>query len=89
MPVGQERYIVKEGTFLISLFLLGRIRSKDEKKTVSGSSEILFFFNSEIIVTILYSTSGGLVTKSCVTLATTWTGAHWAPLSIGPSRQEY
>ena len=32
---------------------------------------------------------GGLVTKSCSTLATPWTVAHQAPLSMGFSRQEY
>ena len=32
---------------------------------------------------------GGLVTKSCLTLATPWTVAHRAPLSMGFSRQEY
>ena len=32
---------------------------------------------------------GGLVTKSCLTLATPWTVAHQAPLSMGLSRQEY
>ena len=26
---------------------------------------------------------GGLVTKSCLTLAAPWTGAHQAPLSMG------
>ena len=31
----------------------------------------------------------GLVTKSCPTLATTWTVACQAPLSMGFSRQEY
>ena len=31
---------------------------------------------------------GGLVTKSCLTLATPWTVAHQAPLSTGCSRQE-
>ena len=31
----------------------------------------------------------GLVTKSCPTLATPWTVAHQAPLSMGFSRQEY
>ena len=30
----------------------------------------------------------GLVAKSCLTLATPWTVAHQAPLSIGVSRQE-
>ena len=33
--------------------------------------------------------SGGLVTKSCPTLATPWTVACRAPLSMGFSRQEY
>ena len=35
------------------------------------------------------STHGGLVAKSCPTLATPWTVAHQAPLSMGFSRQEY
>ena len=32
---------------------------------------------------------GGLVTKLCLTLATPWTIARQAPLSMGFSRQEY
>ena len=32
---------------------------------------------------------GGLFAKSCPTLATPWTVAHQAPLSMGFSRQEY
>ena len=32
---------------------------------------------------------GSLVTKSCLTLATPWTIACQAPLSMGFSRQEY
>ena len=32
---------------------------------------------------------GGLVTKSCPTLVTSWTVACQAPLSMGFSRQEY
>ena len=32
---------------------------------------------------------GGLVTKSCLTLATPWTIVYQAPLSMGFSRQEY
>ena len=31
----------------------------------------------------------GLDSKSCLTLATRWTVAHQAPLSMGSSRQEY
>ena len=32
---------------------------------------------------------GGLVAKLCLTLATPWTVAHQAPLSMGFSRHEY
>ena len=32
---------------------------------------------------------GGLVAKLCLTLATPWTAACQAPLSMGFSRQEY
>ena len=31
----------------------------------------------------------GLVAKSCLSLATLWTVAHQAPLSMGFSREEY
>ena len=37
----------------------------------------------------LGSHCGGLVTKSCLTLATPWTVARQAHLSMGFSRQEY
>ena len=37
----------------------------------------------------IYVCGGGLVSKSCLTLATLWTVAHQAPLSIGFSRQEH
>ena len=37
----------------------------------------------------MYVHGGGLVTKLWPTLATTWTVAHQAPLSMGFSRQEY
>ena len=32
---------------------------------------------------------GGLVTQSCLTLASTWTVTHQAPPSMGVSRQQY
>ena len=38
---------------------------------------------------ILRGGGGGLVAKSCPTLATPWTVARQAPLSMGFSRQEY
>ena len=38
---------------------------------------------------LIFSGSGGLVAKSCQTLAIPWTVAHQAPLSMGFSRQEY
>ena len=46
--------------------------------------------NSKLgLMTSIYSGGGGLVTKSCPTLATPWPVAHQAPLSMGFSRQEY
>ena len=36
-----------------------------------------------------FKCGGGLVAKSCPTLATLWTVAFQAPLSMGFSRQEY
>ena len=36
-----------------------------------------------------YCSDGDLVTKSCLTLVTPWTGASQAPLSMGFSRQDY
>ena len=35
------------------------------------------------------ASGGGLVTKSCLTVATPWTVACQAPLPMGFSRQEY
>ena len=43
-----------------------------------------FIFSSDLI-----SYGGGLVAKSCRTLATLWTVAYQAPLSMGFSRQEH
>ena len=40
-------------------------------------------------LTYMQSGGGGLVTKSCLTLAITRTVAHQAPLSMGFPRQEY
>ena len=40
-------------------------------------------------LTILTIALGGLVAKSCLTLATPWTVACQAPLSMGFSRQDY
>ena len=40
-------------------------------------------------VYVIYMSGGGLVSKSCLTLATPWTIACQAPLSVGVSRQEY
>ena len=37
----------------------------------------------------VYIYGGGLVAKSCPTLATPWTVARQAPLSMGFSKQEY
>ena len=49
---------------------------------------LFFFFGLPIISGKLNPDGGGLVAKSCPTLATPWTVALQAPLSIGFSRQE-
>ena len=46
------------------------------------------YFNSCLYINNIFSFRG-LVTKSCLTLVTPWTVAHWASLSMGFSRQEY
>ena len=43
----------------------------------------------EDVVHIQWNICGGLVAKSCPTLATPWTVARQAPLSMRFSRQEY
>jgi len=45
--------------------------------------------NTIIMKILKYCGDGGLVTKSCPTLVTPWTGACQAPLSMGFSRQDY
>ena len=45
--------------------------------------------NTIIMKILKYCGDGGLVTKSCLTLVTPWTGACQAPLSMGFSRQDY
>ena len=45
--------------------------------------------NKILVVIFTLLMDGGLVTESCPTLATPWTVALHAPLSMGFSRQEY
>ena len=45
--------------------------------------------NAFAFVKSLFGGGGGVVAKSCLTLATPWTVAYQAPLSMGFSRQEY
>ena len=45
-------------------------------------------FNSSYILFLIFS-GGGLVAKSCLTLATPWTVANQTPWSMGFPRQEY
>ena len=46
-------------------------------------------FPPEVSLSLTSGGGGSLVTQSCTTLATPWTVAHHAPLSMGFSRQEY
>ena len=56
--------------------------------TVEITSHIYRFLSSPVLITVC-GVGGGLVAKSCLTLATPWTAACQAPLSMGFSRQEY
>ena len=49
-----------------------------------NSSALSLFYCDDV-----FSSSSSLVAKSCLTLATPWTVACQAPLSLGFSRQEY
>ena len=54
-----------------------------KKTTASGRCE------RKLKKKVKHLSGGGLVAKSCLTLATPWTVAHQAPLSMGFARQEY
>ena len=47
--------------------------------------EVLYFFKKLLSI----HGDGDVVAKSCPSLATPWTVAHQAPLSMGFSKQEY
>ena len=46
-------------------------------------------YNVPLLITYFIHGGGGLVTKSCPSLVTTWTISCQAPLSMGFSKQEY
>ena len=56
--------------------------TKEKKKEIDGTLGILDHPHNK-------RGSGGLVFKSCPSLAIPWTKAHQAPLSMGLSWQEY
>ena len=55
----------------------------------SNWQECWSFFRSGFLPSNLKYIGGGLLAKSCPTLATPWTIAGQVPLSMGFSRQEY
>ena len=68
------------------------INYRDKSDNFENSANLTFqlkvncnnLFFKQVVVVV-----GGLVTESCPTLATPWTVAHQAPLSMEFSRQEY
>ena len=48
-----------------------------------------YLFPESLLYPLFDTSGGGLVAKSCPTLATPWTVARQAPLSLGFSRQGY
>ena len=57
--------------------------SKEKKKKIDGPLGILDHPQNK------RGGGGGLVFKSCPSLAIPWTKAHWAPLSMGLSCWKY
>ena len=58
-------------------------------KDGDGLGSVVFVASQYLLNKHLQNGGGGLVTKSCPTLAALWTVARQAPLSMGFSRREY
>ena len=65
---------------ILSLFKEGELKESLSPQKEGGKV---------VVVSFILTCGGGLVTKSCLTLATPWTVASQAPLPTGFSRQEY
>ena len=63
------------------------VKKKKTQKTLLVFSIPVTYTMELLRYYIMYS--GGLVPKSCPTLATPWSVTHQAPLSMGFSRQKY
>ena len=74
---------------LQALLSVGILQFKKEQQMKSRQVSAGCPFKKQRLPLRCCNGAGGLVTKSCLTLATPWTVAHQAPLSMGFSRQEY
>ena len=82
---GRKYFKRKPSTEYLSLFSLESLLLKSWlTQNLYNAFKLYFFFPS-----LIRSLGGGLVANSCPTLATLWTIACQAPLSVGFSRQEY
>ena len=63
-----------------------RHKAQMHERLTCERKPVLLEDNEDNVGSYLY---GGLVAKSCPTIATLWTVAHQAPLSMGFPRQEY
>ena len=57
--------------------------------SIWGKESVTAVYCHSAYLTYMQGGSGGLAAQSCPTLATLWTIAHQAPLSMGFSRQDY
>ena len=74
---------------LQALLSVGILQFKKEKQMKRHQVSAGCPFKKQRVPLRCCNGAGGLVAKSCLTLATPWTVAHQAPLSMGFSRQEY
>ena len=65
--------------------IIQRHKAQTDERFTRERKPVLLEDNEDNVGNYLY---GGLVAKSCPTIATLWTVAHQAPLSMGFPRQE-
>ena len=70
------------------MHMFDKVRIKSKSSSIGKADQARASF-SWFSLPSFSLTFGGLVAKSCLTLATPWTGAHKAPLFRGFPRQEY
>ena len=83
-------YLIFKRRFFIRIYLLCILMSPFQNVCLTSVKYYIAILSLvKIKIPPLRDTHGGLVAKSCLTLATPWTVACQDPLSMGFSRKEY